>query len=260
MKKMVIYLFLTAIVILMVTIIYRIEKNDLEKLLMISTYYTYADRENENIYIDFYISNRNHLLTSKSSYEQFYLHNSDQSKTLTLNLNKIIYHQKEVYLNETYYKYSFVFDSPLLTNDFLIEDAYLNLFLVNQTSYDFYIGSISFKDVSYYDSKLLDLKSLSGKKKKDSYLSRLDQIEIEFYQLEDIIKTISIGTEFDVNYQLNENQISIDIPYDDKLLYACPIFIEFEGGEKQLLDYFVYVKEFDSLAKSGQLIYHYALS
>jgi hypothetical protein len=187
------------------------------------------------------------------------LHNLDHSKSIELDLKDVLYLHQEAYLNENYYKYSYVFDMPLLGYDFDIIDSYLEILLVNDDLYDIFIGSISFKTIDENES-LINWTALSGKKEENQYLSRLYEIDIEYQELLDDIKYIQVGNFYDVSFEVSNDLITLTIPYENKLFYACPIFITYENNSVNSINYFVYIKDFETLKQSGQLIYHYALN
>jgi hypothetical protein len=229
------------------------------KLLTIDTYYSYLDEIDNEYYIDFYLNTTTHPLLDIDSYQNLKLHNLDHSKSIELDLKDVLYLHQEAYLNENYYKYSYVFDMPLLGYDFDIIDSYLEILLVNDDLYDIFIGSISFKTIDENES-LINWTALSGRKEENQYLSRLYEIDIEYQELLDDIKDIQVGNFYDVSFEVSNDLITLTIPYENKLFYACPIFITYENNKVNSINYFVYIKDFETLKQSGQLIYHYALN
>lgn len=247
---------------MVVFMVILINKNETEisfKYLSVDTYYSYLDQEAEQIYIDFYLNTKKHPLVDEKSYHQLKIHDLDDSKSMNLELKNIIFLKEESYLNETYYKYSYVFDSPVLGYDFDIKDCYLNIELINEDVYDVFIGSFSLKSIDE-DRQLIDWTALSGKKDKMTYISRLQQIDVEYVSLSKPIQSISVGNLYDVSYEVTDSLIKISIPFSNQLFISCPIIITFESSEVNAINYFVYMKEFETLKQSGQLIYHYALN
>lgn len=259
MKNLVIYVFIAVIVIFMVILINKNEETISPKVLTVDTYYSYIDQADEVFYIDFYLSTHIHPLTKIESYAKTMIHDEAFDKSLDLTLNDVIYRHQENYLNETYYKYSYVFDMPVLSYDFDILDCYLEIGLTNEMIYDFYVGSFSLKTI-HDDSDHLDWKALSGVKKEGSYVSRLDTITVTYESLEEPISHISLGNLYDVNFEVVDDEIIIKIPYKAQLFYACPIFITFSDHETEVFNYFIYINDYEVLKQSGQLIYHYALN
>lgn len=258
MKHVVIYIFMSICIIFMVILINKNEKTLSPKVLTVDTYYSFLDTEDEFLYIDFYLSTKYHPLTDIASYGNMVVHDEDNEKTLHLTLNNVIYRHQETYLNDTYYKYTYAFEMPVLAYDFDIAKCYLETELTNGEQYDFYIGSLSLKTV-VDDSNHLNWTSLSGIKKPDSYLSRLHEITISYDTLDESISSISLGALYDVSFEVLDDKIIIDVPYLEQLFNASPIIITFTDNEVEVFNYFVYINDYEILKQSGQLIYHYAL-
>lgn len=259
MKHVFVYVFMITLVVFMVILVNKNENVINPKLLSVDTYYSYLDEDTEDCYIDFYLNTKDHPLVDVNSYSNLKLHNIDHSKSIELELKDVIFLHQETYLNETYFKYSYVFDMPLLGYDFDIISSYLEIILVNDDLYDIFIGSISFKTIDE-DESFMDWTALSGQKQDNQYLSRLHEIDIEYDQLLDGIKHISVGNLYDVSFEIFDDIINITIPYEHQLFYACPIFITYQNDKINIINYFVYMKDFETLKQSGQLIYHYALN
>ncbi len=260
MKQLLVYMFMIVTVVFMVILISKNEEEISVKLLTVDTYYSFIDTESESIYIDFYLSDHNHPLIDKQSYDQLEIHNDDHSKSMYLSLTDVIFQHEEYYLSDTYYKYSYIIEMPLLGYDFDIEDCYLTINLVNQETYDIFIGSLSLKTVEDNNESPLDWTSLSGMKMVSSYLSRLHQIQIDYVTLNKTITNVSVGSLYQSDFELVNNQLKINIFYKQQLFYACPIVITFEDQTTTIINYFIYIKDFETLKQSGQLIYHYALN
>ncbi len=259
MKHVFIYVFMAVLVVFMVILINKNHDEVDPVLLSIDTYYSYVDQDGEVGYIDFYINTNHHPLIDTNSYANFKLHNIDDSKSIDLEIKDIIYHHQEMYLNETYLKYSYVFDMPLLGYDFDIKSCYMNVVLINEDVYDIYIGAISFKTIDNIENNI-DWTALSGTKAEGQYLSRLNQIQVEYDILDQEIESISLGNLYDVSFTIEDQILAIDIAYESQLFYACPIYITYIDHRNDLINYFVYIKDFETLKQSGQLIYHYALN
>ncbi|BCR36034.1 hypothetical protein [Mariniplasma anaerobium] len=259
MKHIFVYIFMITLVVFMVILINKNQNTIQPKLLSVNTYYSYLDEIGEDCYIDFYLNTKDHPMVDVNSYQNLKLHNQEYSKSIELELNNVIFLHQETYLNETYYKYSYVFNMPLLGYDFDIESSYLEISLVNEDLYDIFIGSISFKTIDE-DESFINWTALSGRKEDNQYLSRLYEIDIEYNELLDDIKQISVGNLFNVSFEVYDEIIKITIPYKNELFYACPIFITFDDNQINTINYFVYMKDYETLKQSGQLIYHYALN
>ncbi|AUD63004.1 hypothetical protein BK010_05150 [Tenericutes bacterium MO-XQ] len=258
MKQAVIYIFMSICIVFMVILINKNEKTLSPKVLTVDTYYSYLDVEGEFLYIDFYLSTQLHPLTDIKSYGSTVIHDEDDEKSLHLTLDNVIFRHQETYLNDTYYKYTYAFEMPVLGHDFDILECYLETELTNGVTYDFYIGSLSLKTV-VDDSEHLSWTSLSGIKKPESYLSRLHEITIDYEKLDISILSVSVGSLYDVSFEVKDHQIILSIPYQAQLFNACPITITFTDYEVEVFNYFIYINDYEVLKQSGQLIYHYAL-
>ena len=259
MKQILIYVFMIITVVFMVILINKNEEKVTPKLLSVDTYYSFIDDEDGSIYIDFYVSDNQSILTHIDSYETLEVHNQTKSKSMQLNLNDVIYQHEEIYLEDHYYKYTYAIEMPLLGYDFDIEDCFLDIKLVNGKAYDIFIGSFSLKTVEKTNMDSLDWHALSGIKKTDSYLSRLYEIDIEYHSLSQDIIEVSVGNLYQTTYEIKDDKITINIPFELKLFNACPIIITFEDQTTTIINYFIFIKDFETLKQSGQLIYHYAL-
>ena len=258
MKQIVIYVFMTVLVIFMVILINKNEKNISLKVLTVDTYYSFLDQEDEMIFIDFYLSTKMHPLSELNSYSQLVLHDESYDKSLNMALSHVFYRHQETYLNDAYYKYTYALETPLLGHDFDILECFMNIELINGDTYDFYIGSFSLKTATD-DSDHLSWTELSGIKKPESYLSRLDKVTILFDALDENIEHISFGNLYDVTFEVIDHKINIQIPYQEQIFNACPIILRFADQEVEVFNYFVFINDYEILKQSGQLIYHYAL-
>jgi hypothetical protein len=245
-------------VVFMVILINKNEEVISPKVLTVDTYYSFLDQEGELIYIDLYLSTQMHPLTKLDSYSQIILHDESYDKSLNMSLNNVLFRHQETYLNDTYYKYTYALNTPLLGHDFDILECFMNVELVNGDAYDFYMGSFSLK-TAIDDSEHLSWTELSGMKKPGSYLSRLDEVTISFDTLDEHIEHISFGNIYELSFEVIGNEIKIDIPYQAQLFNACPIMIRFSDQEVEVFNYFVFINDYEILKQSGQLIYHYAL-
>ena len=82
MKQVVIYVFICVTVGFMVLIINKNEETISPKCLTVDTYYSYLDKENELLYIDFYLSTTIHPLADKNAYQRISLHDESYTKSL----------------------------------------------------------------------------------------------------------------------------------------------------------------------------------
>lgn len=250
-------MFLTAF--LMIVLIKYNEKVPPQKIYSISTYYSYIVKPDEKISINLYFNSDTYML-DLSYYQDTYIANSDETKKLSVQLNEIKYKQTETYLGETYDCYSFIFMMPSLNQSFYINDALLYLYMINDDHYALKIGDISLYYMNSSEVDYLDWTSLSATKDEGILLSRMHDLYIEYVHIDKQINHIYLGYDYEVEFHINDDLISIMIPYDDFLLYACPIMILYSNDEIQIIDYFVYIKDYQILKESGMLLHGYLLS
>ncbi|MCK9235251.1 MAG: hypothetical protein WC225_03730 [Acholeplasmataceae bacterium] len=259
MRQVVLYLFMIAALAFMALMINKRETEPSPKLLTVKTDYRFIDDSEQPLYFEFYTSTKNHPLLLLDSYEQLIIHNETETTQLTLVLKEIIYLHEESYLNDLYYKFSYLCEAPLLEMDFYLEEAFLTIVLVNNDQYTFYLGSIGLITPNE-STNHLDWQALSGEKKPGSFLSRLAQIKVEFNGLNQSIHSIYVDGVTPSEFYIENQTLIVLIDEQNALLNACPVVIWFQDGSHQLLPYFIYIKDFEILKNSGPLIYHYALN
>lgn len=260
MKQILIYVFMVITVIFMVVLVSKNETVSSIKLLSVDTYYSFIDHEDEQLYIDFYLSDQKHPLINITNYDFIEVHNQARTKSLYLDLIEISYQLEEVYLNDIYHKYTYIFNAPHLSYDFEIEDCHLSVSLINDDSYTFYIGSLSLLSLTSNDEISFDWHALSGRKDEGKYIARLSEIVVEYNHLTKSIIDVSIGKFTHLEFEVTADYLKIEIPFEKQLLTACPLIITFNDDSVYIINYFIYMNDFETLKQAGQLIYHYALN
>jgi len=258
MKKILVYVSICVFALLAVFFIKYNQKVIPPKLYTVYTYYSYT-LDDETIDIFFYL-NKEHPLIDEQSYDHISIENSDQSKKVALTLNDIKYVYDEVYLGETYQKYVWIFEMPHMSQHFIIDDALLNITLLNGNNYQFNIGTISLYKFDESENDALNWRSLEASKKENGLISRMHQIYISYDDLSKTIENIELGVNDLVDYQIDHNQITITIDDEHQLFYATPIIINYLDGTSQKIDYFIYINDYYILKESGYLLYGYAIS
>ena len=258
MKHLIFYFSVILIVSMMVVIIRHNEPRVSTKILTVSKYYSYLYSSDQKISIPIYLNTESHPLTDQESYQNTFISNEEESKRLEISLEIIEKFGIETYLNDPYYIYHLHFSMPYLASDYYIEDCFLNIVMANDKEVKVYIGKMSLIYLNS-DSNLLDWSSLSGIKKENSFLSRLSEIHVEFYDNTQEIETVNLGVDFVVNFEIQDDKFIIYIPYEAYLLDNVPIIITFSNTEKQGIMNFRYIIDYHILKESGPLIHTYAL-
>ncbi|QWB95377.1 hypothetical protein KHQ89_05300 [Mycoplasmatota bacterium] len=259
MKHIFIYI---SLVLLATTLVWIIKENETVmplKIYTLDTYYSYANQDNKSIEIDFYI-NGTHPLTDVESYMETELVNEDKNKKLSLDLNEIKMISSENYLGETYQKYALIFDMPNINQSFYIEDAFINITLLNQDEYEFYIGSFSLYTLEESDQEIFLWESLSAIKDAHIDINRMSQIQVTYDEIYQSITSVELGFGFETSYELTDDALLINITDEQQLFYACPIIIHYMNGESEIIDYFMYINDFQMMKQSGLLLHGYLLS
>ncbi len=256
MKHIFIYVTLFCLAALMVFIIKSNTKTPPIKLYTVDTYYSYILKDEETIDIAFYL-NASYLLEDKASYAETTLHNEDDSKQLDVELSSINKAGSETYLGETYDKYIWSFYMPSMNQSFYLEDGYLNITLDNSMELDLYFGSLS---LFYVESQVsyLNWTALSAIKG-DTDINRMHQIMIEYHEIDQMIEHISLGVDQEVLFDLDE-VLTLTLPNKNQCFNACPIIITYQNGDIEVIDYFIYIKDYQILKESGLMLYGYLLS
>jgi hypothetical protein len=258
MKHLISYFTILLLAIFMVVIIRHQEPKVSLKLITVSKYYAYLYTTEQKISIPIYINSGNHPLSDQDSYQHTYLSNEEESKKLEVSLFALEKFGTETYLNDEYHIYHLIFTMPYLAHDYYIEDCYLNITLANDQGINVYIGKMSLLYLES-DSSLFDWQSLSGIKKENSFLSRLSEIHVNFFESIETIESIQLGMDLEVTFKEEQNKLIIYIPFESYLLDNVPIIITFSNTEKQGIMNFKYIVDYHILKESGPLIHTYAL-
>jgi len=258
MKHLISYFTIILIAIFMVLIIRHNEPVLSPKIITVSKYYSYLYSSDQKISIPIYLNIGHHPLSDFESYQNTYISNEEESKKLEISLVAVEKFGVETYLNDEYHIYHLIFSMPYLASDYYIEDCYLNIILANDEAIKVYIGKMSLIYLDS-DSNLFDWSSLSGIKKENSFLSRLSEIHIDFFENNQDIESIYLGMDLEVTFEKESSKLIIYIPYQSYLLDNVPIIITFSNTEKQGIMNFKYIVDYHILKESGPLIHTYAL-
>ncbi|MDR2828796.1 MAG: hypothetical protein LBV51_05195 [Acholeplasmatales bacterium] len=261
-KKLLIICFVVLVVVSLGVIILVSQLKKDEKILSVSSYYTYVYTEGKKINVPLYLSTAKHPLYSKDSYQSVYFVNENENKKISVELDSVDSPSYETYKNENYNKLILSIRMPNIDNNYFIENCYLKITLKNDKEYKFLIGSL---DLLYYNNvgveDCIKIKELYGEKLEGNYLSRLGKIvvNIEFLKLTNITN-VKIGTNIQNTYATTDNKLTINIKIDDYLLNNAPIIIEYLENDvvlTQVVDNFVYFDDYAILSENTKLINAY---
>lgn len=258
MKHIIFYMSLVLVAILLVVLIKINQEIIPLKLYTVDTYYSYMIKEDETIDVIFYLNGK-HPLNDQKNYMEVNLSSKDLNEMLSLSIDELKSVGHESYLGETYTKYMLKLNMPSINQSFVIDDLYLNVRLLNDDSYQFYLGSLSLY-LSSDTCDALEWHALEGIKKEQSKLSRLYQIYISYQSLSKGINDIYIGFEHPVTFDIYDDKITLTIEDESQLLYGCPIVITFSDYTSLVIDYFLYINDYEILKESGMLLHGYVLS
>ncbi|MFA5560484.1 MAG: hypothetical protein WC964_01760 [Acholeplasmataceae bacterium] len=263
MKKRVLFYFI--VISLLITagiIIYNDKEKKVPKLITVEQVYSYIYHPSQTMIIPVYLNIDNHYLANEKSYLSVYLSSDNNSKRIEMFELKIAYSHSETYLHETYYKYHFQLNLPNLKSDFYIKDCYLEISLVNQKTYRFYLGEFHLFTPTDKTEESLFLTSLYGNKKENEVYPRINNIALEFEDTDAIFTGAKINFDSEVLFEQKNNTLLLLIEAENKLLYQTPIRLFYELNQVEY-EYdilcFEFFYDFEMLKKSGRQIYVYAI-
>lgn len=249
---------LIPILLAMLVIIIIDNKKEIEsKVLTINTNNSYLYSRDSTIDINIYLNNDKHVLTNIDSYDSVYIRNSDSSKVLGLNLIEILYSHNEEFLKENYNSYFLKFDLPNLTNNFYIEDAILDIILINNETYSFEIGLFSIYYVQ--NGYELDWLNIDSKKDSTSDLS-INKIIIETKDELKDIEEVLINEFESLNFSYVNKTLIVTLNSNDNLfINNLPIVIK-TSSKTFYLNNHTYTKEFNLIQRAANILNIYEIN
>ena len=249
---------LIPILLAMLVIIIIDNKKEIEsKVLTINTNNSYLYSRDSTIDINIYLNNDKHVLTNIDSYDSVYIRNSDSSKVLGLNLIEILYSHNEEFLKENYNSYFLKFDLPNLTNNFYIEDAILDIILINNETYSFEIGLFSIYYVQ--NGYELDWLNIDSKKDSTSDLS-INKIIIETKDELKDIEEVLINEFESLNFSYVNKTLIVTLNSNDNLfINNLPVVIE-TSSKTFYLNNHTYTKEFNLIQRAANILNIYEIN
>ncbi|MBU1093646.1 MAG: hypothetical protein KKH01_04205 [Firmicutes bacterium] len=259
MKHVVFIFSLVVIVFMMALLIINHQEKVPMRLLSVQKYYSYLYEEGIEMKVSLYVNDIDHPIAYALSYDKIELMNADESKKLEMSLDKITLGYEESYLNETYHEMTIHMFLPDLGENYVIEDLFMHMVLLDGQDYLISLGTLSLMSISS-DTNALDWTALEGHKAPDLFISRLGIINIEYLNLEQPIEQIRIGIDYSISFETQSEKIILTIPDEDMLLDDVPIVIYFSDGAIQTIANFKYMFDYEILKESGLLITTYALN
>lgn len=233
-----------------------------DKLLTVETEYNYVYTDSKVITIKLYSNKKKHKIHHKENINFSFLVSNDDTTRFELDLLDIKYSHEEKYVDDDYYSYNYHFKMPRLEANLLIDDAYLEIQLVDGTTYLMAIGKFKFL---YYPhvgvEKLIKVDGLHGYKLQGSEFPRLNKIILEANSLDNtIIESISIDGETNLNFEINQNEIQIIIPFKRIALFQAPLILTItKNGQTsvQVVDNFLFFNDYQTLEIASDICHLY---
>lgn len=230
-----------------------------DKIITISSENNFVYTESKRISFKVYSNKLKHKMHFANNISHVYLVASDESQRFELELVNISYSHSEKYLKDDYYCYVYSFMMPRLEANLLVEDAHLEITLVNSIKYLLPVGEFKFL---YYQEvglePVISINGLYGYKQQNSEYARLAKIIIEYEKKTDFkLEQVSIDGSNNLQFIIENNQIEIEIPYRQLSLSQAPIILTFSAEGKsvvQVVDNFQFFSDYQILSTSGDLI------
>jgi len=229
------------------------------KVLTIDTTYTYLSGENQKMEVSLYINHKHHPINDQQAYQFIYLSDQEKTKRIEVELINIKKGHFETYLHETYQQITLYFKLPYISANLDMMDAYLNITLINQANYQFFLGDFFYSNI-YSDGEFLDWTGLHGLKEENQFISRLKTIIIPFTHLEKEIENISLGTTDFTTFKIEEKTLHLTIEKRSQLLFNVPLIITYHDQSIQTISNFRYFIDYQTLKESGPMVNIYALN
>ncbi|HHX79401.1 MAG TPA: hypothetical protein GX695_06630 [Acholeplasmataceae bacterium] len=258
MKKIFPFLLLSLIISAMFILIFNTKEKVTPKIITVDTLHSYLYKNNQLIEIPIYVSAMQEVFSEISAYENIYIFNSDDKK-LFLDLKEITTGHSELYLGDNYQKIILKFEMPNLSEDFIIENAYMNISLINDHELALKIGELSLTYLN--NTSDLDWLTLDSKRNIDNNEKvQMDYIIIELNEEVSSIEMIKIANNNALEYEIIENTIIITIPNYNLVINYIPLWIAFNDGSIQTFNNHHYIIEYSLLEKAGRLLNIYVLT
>jgi len=257
MKKIYPYLIIPIFIILLTIILMDRKEQPNNKVITVLSNNTNLYHKENKIEFLFYINNNKHPLTNKDSYRDIIIKDIDENKALNLKLLDISYSHKEIYLKENYYAFNLIFDSVNLTNNYLINEAYLSINLINDENYLFKVGKFN---ITYLNDGIeLPWSNLDSSKESEEDLS-ISNIIIELNENISNILNVYTNINESLKYDYTNDKLIISLNYINKLYNNnLPIIVETINNTYYINNHKYFV-DYNLLNKSNEILNIYEVN
>ena len=230
-----------------------------DKIITIQTENNYLYTESKRINFRIYTNKKKHKIHFANNFSHVFLESEDEGQRFELELVDITYSHQEKYINDEYYCYIYSFIMPRLESNLLINEANLNITLINNINYILPIGNFNFmyfSDVGV--ESVISVDGLFGYKRERSEYSRLAKIIIEYEKKMDFtLEDVNINGKQSLEFKVTNEEIEILIPYQQLALNQAPVILIFSAGGKsitQVIDNYHFFSDYQVLENSGDLV------
>lgn len=262
MKKVFVIVVIIIFSAMLVYLAFNNEPKQSAKIISVKKDYSYVYNNNTYLELALFINKVDQPLLYKDNYQSLYLESGDETHKLKVQLIDIVQKHQETYLNEKYNLYILQVLIPVLNESFIIDDAYLNIELINHESKLIKLGRISLYYISDQNNTKLTWENLSGFKNSEIKLSRIGTVSILFndYINDILINNIKINEFTSLTYEINNNVLTINIPFEQYLLNQFSVIINYNDNINLVISNFPFVEDFEILNNSVSLISVYESS
>jgi hypothetical protein len=222
-----------------------------ESILSLDTHYVYTDRFSNEIEFSFFTSNFDSPLLEKDLYIVSYLTNN--LERYDISIKYISAGHIETYKDKSYLEVIIECSIQGFSSSRVIDDISLVIKLSNDLETSIYLGT--FEYIIEKNDKSFELIALEGKKTNDGR-TRIDEVIMEVSNLNKTIKEIKCSNLYGSTFFINDNQITIHLVNEAKLLYNFPLIIEFMDSSKQVIENFKYVNDYEMILNNTKCIYN----
>ncbi|MFU8792937.1 MAG: hypothetical protein ACNA7K_02840 [Acholeplasmataceae bacterium] len=240
---------------LMLLIIYLDEPKKDFVIITVDTEHIYYFERDTHIKVMFYVNDPHSPFYEKDYYEQVILKDASETIILDVELDDVIKNHEEAYLNQTYTQVVLYITMPYVASNLFIENLEIDITLSSGLSVSLPLGKLSIGYEPGVTLETLDWRGLYGFKSETKVTPRIHTVHVTYHELSKEIKEIEIGHLENITFHHQSGELIITIPYDDALLYEFPIKIMYTDDDIDIIDRFLYMKNYQILVESGPLLY-----
>lgn len=216
--------------------------------------YSYRYQTDQALSVDLYLNKIDQPLKYKESYQSLKLKSNDEKSLMSVTLKAIEKVREETYLNETYVLYHLKLSLPKLDINYHIEDACLEVELLNGATYVFQIGrmSIFYEPINESEGDWL---KISSQKDEQIKISRIHKIYIDMSEDVKTVDLVTINEFNDVIFNLVNHRLEITVPFENYLLNQFTLIVTYnDENEVFVISNHEFLTDYQILEKSGSLI------